>query len=583
MQLRTIRSTILTSILLVSLLATPAHAAPLSDLLSAIQAQINNISSQMQGDALVGQVVSTADAEYRYRAIEGKTKVSMPRARDAGGNLSAHGFRFACVPSHFSYDDPVVYPGQEGRAHLHMFFGNTGVDYRSTSASIINSGASTCHGGTVNRSAYWVPAMINEAGDVVLPKRIFNYYKSWVSDRSRIQPIPAGLQILANDQILGSGGVAVARPGHPEDTWQSSIRVSDHDGLTIEVLFPDCVAVDGSGNPILTSPGGTSHVAYSTAGSNGNCPASHPYTIPQLTEIFTWDNVPYTSDWQLASDPSSAAKGTTAHADYMAGWTAEGARIMADCVRNGVHDCGPAWEGDDDMYYSPQGTLMYRDFELVSSVDATPLSAWPKSLGGGHSSHSASAPSVTTTNESPHTNQPVVTDDVEEEAEVSEAVTQRTEEEDEDEEDTSERETSSEDAATTNEVERNTVKEVREDTQTPKTHQASDTPTDNRVRTTENLNVRGTPGGALIAVVPKGSTGTVISGAVRQGDHEWVKVQFYNGTTGYVANTYIVTEFGNTTTAGNLSTEQRVAIIARIQALKELLATLQAMLAELRR
>lgn len=37
-------------------------------------------------------------------------------------------FRINCDFAHSSYDDPIVYPGQNDAAHLHRFYGNTVVD-----------------------------------------------------------------------------------------------------------------------------------------------------------------------------------------------------------------------------------------------------------------------------------------------------------------------------------------------------------------------------------------------------------------------------------------------------------------------
>ncbi len=328
-------------------------------------------------------LISSAQARtlasgYKYAVTRGTAQSSMPAPQGRNDNLDHHGFRFFCVPSHYSYDDPVVYPGQKGAAHLHMFFGNTDVDADSTSKSIAHSGRSSCDGGTTNRSAYWIPALINEAGEVVLPTFINNYYKSWVNDRKRIQPIPAGLQILANDTVLGSTGVVVSTVDR--ELWEGTIRVSNHDGLTVEIKFPDCVAVDSRGNPVLTSPGGTSHVAY----SSGDCPASHPYTIPQLTQIINWANVPFNSDWHFASDlMNNAPKGTTTHADYIAGWTPESARIMADCVREGFKECGPGLQKHAaDQFFSPGGERVYDYFKIAQGVDPTPsaLKGWPSML-----------------------------------------------------------------------------------------------------------------------------------------------------------------------------------------------------------
>jgi hypothetical protein len=47
----------------------------------------------------------------------------------AAGRLRRHRrVRTACQFSHMAFDDPIVYPGQPGKSHLHVFFGNTGTN-----------------------------------------------------------------------------------------------------------------------------------------------------------------------------------------------------------------------------------------------------------------------------------------------------------------------------------------------------------------------------------------------------------------------------------------------------------------------
>jgi hypothetical protein len=88
-------------------------------------------------------------------------------------------FRTVCEFSHMAFDDPIVYPGQPGKSHLHVFFGNTGTNANSTAASIANTGNSTCRGGTINRSGYWAPAMIDTLdGTPVTPQSMIIYYKT---------------------------------------------------------------------------------------------------------------------------------------------------------------------------------------------------------------------------------------------------------------------------------------------------------------------------------------------------------------------------------------------------------------------
>src|SRR5215204_5259145 len=86
-------------------------------------------------------------------------------------------FRFICNASHNKYDDPIVYPGQAGKSHLHTFFGNTTANASSTYESLRSAGDSSCQGGPLNRSAYWVPSMLTGAGKVVMPDYVSVYYK----------------------------------------------------------------------------------------------------------------------------------------------------------------------------------------------------------------------------------------------------------------------------------------------------------------------------------------------------------------------------------------------------------------------
>jgi len=68
--------------------------------------------------------------------------------------------RINCDFSHSSYNDPIVYPGLENAAHLHRFYGNTLVDAHTTMESLQAAGESTCQGNELNRSSYWVPALL---------------------------------------------------------------------------------------------------------------------------------------------------------------------------------------------------------------------------------------------------------------------------------------------------------------------------------------------------------------------------------------------------------------------------------------
>src|SRR4051812_23909015 len=99
---------------------------------------------------------------------------------DIGGGQGASdplgAFRFLCNAGQIIADDPIVYPNQPGKSHLHQFYGNTAANADSTYESLRTSGGSTCFS-PLNRSAYWMPALLNGAGSVVRPDYVVIYYK----------------------------------------------------------------------------------------------------------------------------------------------------------------------------------------------------------------------------------------------------------------------------------------------------------------------------------------------------------------------------------------------------------------------
>jgi len=68
----------------------------------------------------------------------------IPQAYDSAPDPVVGAFRTECRYSHVSFDDPIVYPGQPGAAHLHAFYGNTAMDAYTTTAD--NGASSTCAG-----------------------------------------------------------------------------------------------------------------------------------------------------------------------------------------------------------------------------------------------------------------------------------------------------------------------------------------------------------------------------------------------------------------------------------------------------
>jgi len=248
-------------------------------------------------------------------------------------------FRITCDFSHMNYDDTIVYAGQKGAAHLHLYFGNTLVDYASTQASIERTGNSTCSGGTANRTGYWVPAVIDtKDGTPLKPTKILVYYKSDVIPNGDVKPYPAGLRMVAGDmratapQKQVDWGCLGPLVGEQRFT---SIPANCPVGHTVEatINFPMCW--DGKN---LDSADHKSHMAFTVWDNTEKkvtCPATHPVQLPGLTEKvqYTVTEAGSTARWRLSSDNYGTEKpgGYSIHADWFNGWDA---KVQETWVKN---------------------------------------------------------------------------------------------------------------------------------------------------------------------------------------------------------------------------------------------------------
>lgn len=293
--------------------------------------------------------------------------------------------RINCDFSHSSYNDPIIFPGQEGVAHLHRFYGNELVDHSTTLESLITTGSSTCQGNELNRSAYWVPALLapaynqqtkerllDEQGEPawnVVPAVVGNneeahevfYYSAGIDDVDAIEPIPVGLRMIAGEQAT--------KPGREQDTsivrwhcqsWESSDAGNPRwsttipecqapDRVRMDIFFPSC----WNGRD-LDSPDHKSHMAYPVkdiASGDMVCPSSHPVAIVRPSYHYAFGVLPDVYDpvtkssrgWKLASDsyiPSEAQPGgITLHGDWWNGWHPTIMEAMLETCIQDRYDC----------------------------------------------------------------------------------------------------------------------------------------------------------------------------------------------------------------------------------------------------
>ncbi len=248
-------------------------------------------------------------------------------------------FRFSCRPSHLSYDDPIVYPGQPGASHLHQFFGNTLANGNSTYASLRTTGESTCSN-ILNRSAYWMPAMMDGKGGVVIPDWMSVYYKRRPASDSECQrmakacvQLPRGLRYVFGFSMADHARSDPARarwwncdgpgaaPGHFATIAEAAKGCPAGARIGGVLFSPDC----WNGRD-LDSPDHRSHMAYSTyvGDAFARCPATHPYVVPTFTLGAWYTNDGSAARWRLSSDDMAGMArmpgGATLHADWWGAW-----------------------------------------------------------------------------------------------------------------------------------------------------------------------------------------------------------------------------------------------------------------------
>ena len=282
----------------------------------------------------------------------------IPESETPGKREDGSGaFRTHCIESHLSFDDPLVKPGQPGAAHQHVFFGNPRVDAFTTPKTLRDATVTTCDGVSINKSAYWVPALNDQSGErITYVDPLFYYKTGYHVPAEAITPPPEGLRIIAgNAMSKAAQDIRVAKfrceSWQPSEPQFSAGDPLDHvsyipncpldDIVEIRLVFPQCW--DGVN---LTAPDHQSHMAYPLEGQaplvgTGSCPGSHPVAIPEISYNFgirvTAETGP-SSTWRFVTD---SADGTTGghslHGDWINGWDDETmSGIVSNCLNPGL-------------------------------------------------------------------------------------------------------------------------------------------------------------------------------------------------------------------------------------------------------
>jgi hypothetical protein len=303
-------------------------------------------------------------------------------ASNAPDTLGA--FRFICDAGQVLADDPIVYPGQPGKSHLHQFYGNTGANANSTYESLRTTGQSTCMS-PVNRSAYWMPAMLDGRGNVVRPDYVTIYYKrypasSWQCTDGRVAKgcvaLPNGLRFIMGRDMLNLSAPPTGNFHFLCDnntgnwpTLQQALAVCSA-GHHIDAVVDAPTCWDGKN---IDSPNHRDHVAYMVDSHMGYpmCPTTHPYIIPGFVMGANYLVVAGedTSKWAFSSDsmaPNEPA-GSTFHADWFGAWDNTVMAMWTDNCINKLLNCSAGILGNGKQI------KMYSGFSWTANPRLVPI------------------------------------------------------------------------------------------------------------------------------------------------------------------------------------------------------------------
>jgi len=240
--------------------------------------------------------------------------------------LQRSNFISSCRFSHQNTDDPIVYPNEPGKSHLHQFVGNDTTNAASTLSSLLAATTSCRRSG--DTAAYWVPALL-QGTTPVAPTGATIYYRR--STTKAVKPFPAGLKMIAGSSMATtaqSARVTYWNCGPLVDVAGSSAIPTCPQGadLRLHVRFPSCW--DGKS---LDSSDHKSHMAYAIG---RRCPKSHPVSVPAIELIMKYP-VFDGPVFQLSSGGQYSG-----HADFFNAWNQQELTRLVNSCLNAMRRCG---------------------------------------------------------------------------------------------------------------------------------------------------------------------------------------------------------------------------------------------------
>lgn len=235
--------------------------------------------------------------------------------------VAAQSLKIECGASHAAADDPIVFPGQPGAAHLHEFFGNTSTNASSTYASMLGKPTTCPFAG--DTAGYWIPALFNSSDRRIPARRMTVYYRDRPVESRVVTPFPPDFRMIAGAPTAGVWGFNCDGNALNRSVLiDCSGQTAGHTFVRATVIFPNCGKRDALGNIVKDSPDHRSHVAYPVSARVG-CPAAFPVQLPHVKVNVRYDiSNCIRAGCHLSSDHMSPCNGNgcSLHADFWNTW-----------------------------------------------------------------------------------------------------------------------------------------------------------------------------------------------------------------------------------------------------------------------
>jgi hypothetical protein len=302
---------------------------------------------------------------------------------------TAQAYTIVNAPSPFMLKniDPIVFPGQYDKSHLHSFFGSDAVTVSTKTSAELQKGCTNAENPN-DLSVYWIPTPLytkdgGKTYDPIPVMRFSAYYN--LGESPAEVAIPQDLQMVAGDATAttkeqvpadskaewfceGGGGGALDANGFPSETCATHLQQL--------LYFPSCVNTE------------TLETAYKARsyGTANWCPQGMK-SMPQLRFSIRYDLRKVLPDGWSGGSPFKLACGPAwcSHGDFINGWTEESAQNMVATTESkrdfspvngalgGYKDGGNCKATDADP---TRGTSDYAESVAAMSKRAVDAAGW---------------------------------------------------------------------------------------------------------------------------------------------------------------------------------------------------------------